>query len=168
MNAREKFVTLMGGAAMVAGTVGMTAGLAPASAAPTPTGTHLAVVQDPEHRNNYRLAIVGFIRMQQADAVGFINNINNGQCKGAMVYYLYGDDDGPDHIHTVYRPGALVDNDGYLKATSEGLAYRVDFNLRKSFLNEDDGTDEIYAQANFLDSDCGSRLHTSQVISQSF
>jgi hypothetical protein len=169
MNTKSRIGALLSSAAVLAGAVGLTAGPAPASAAPAQSGATLFVIQDPVHPNNYRLAIMGTYPMQQADAVGFLNNINNGKCEGSMFYYLYGDDGDPQHIHTLHFPGAHEDGEGYLKATSEGLGYRREFALRKNFLNEDsDGQDEIYAQANFLDSDCNTRIQTTQVIRDSF
>jgi hypothetical protein len=169
MNTKSRIGALLSGAAVLAGVAGLSVGPAPVSAAPGQSGATLFVIQDPAHTNNYRLAILGTYPMQQADAVGFINNINNGKCQGGMFYYIYGDDGDPQHIYTHYLPGAAVDGEGYLEATSEGLQYRREIALRKNFLNEDgDGEDEIYAQANFLDSDCNTRLQTTQVIRNSF
>lgn len=171
MNARNKIGSVLGGAAVLAAIVGMTVGLAPALAAPAQSGAVLAIVQDHAHQNNYRLAINGIIRMEQADAVGFLNNLNNGQCGqySGMIYRFYGDDGNPQYIHRSYFPGAQSDAEGYLKATSEGLVYRREITLRKNFLNEDpDGVDEIYAEAQFLDSDCVGRTQISQVVSQNF
>jgi hypothetical protein len=171
MNTRNKIGTLLGGAAIAATAIGLTAGLAPASAAPAQSGAVLAIVQDHAHQNNYRLAITGIIRMEQADAVGFLNNLNNGQCGkyGGMYYSIWADDGNVVQIHYAGFPGVQNDAGGYLKATSEGLVYRREITLRKNRLNEDtDGVDEIFAEANFLDSDCKSRRQTSQVISQYF
>jgi hypothetical protein len=169
MPAFKPIATLIGAAAAAAAAVGLAVGPAPASAAPAQSGAYLAIIQDHAHQNNYRLAVQGIIRMQQSDAVGFINNINIGQCQGGMFYYVYGDDGDPQHIVTKHFPGALEDAEGYLRATSEGLVYRREIALRKNFLNEDsDGVDEIYVQANFLDSDCKARIQTSQVVSNNF
>ena len=45
MNARKKIASLMGGAAVIAGVVGMTAGLTPAAAVPSQTpGATLSIV----------------------------------------------------------------------------------------------------------------------------
>jgi hypothetical protein len=171
MNAHKKIGSVLAGAATIATAVCMTAGLAPALAAPAPSGAVLGIVQDPAHQNNYLLAITGIFRMEQPDAVGFLNNLNNGQCGqySGMIYRIYGDDGNPQYINRQYFPGAQNDAEGYLKATSEGLVYRRQFTLRKNFLNEDDdGVDEIYAEAQFLDSDCKTRTQISQVISQNF
>jgi hypothetical protein len=169
MKTKSRIGALLSGAAVLTGVAGLSIGPAPVSAAPGQSGATLFVIQDPDHANNYKMAILGTYPMQQADAVGFINNINNGKCQGAMFYYIYGDDGDAQHIYTDYVPGAAVDGQGYLKATSEGLQYRREIALRKNFLNEDgDGEDEIYAQANFLDSDCVSRIQTSQVIRDNF
>lgn len=171
MKARWKLASLMGGAVMIATAIGLTAGVAPASAAPKQVGATLHIVQDVQHSNNWRLTSVGVYPMSQADAQGFLNNMNNGKCRGALYYHVYGDDGSPQHIFST-RPfySAHADAEGFLRATPQGLEYRREITLRKSKLNEDDGvfdkTDEIYTQVNFLDSDCKSRFHTSQVISR--
>ena len=160
--------------AAAAATVGLTAGLAPAPAAPGQSGAMLFIVQDSVSPGNYRLAILGRIPMPQADAVGFLNNISNGDCQGGMNYYVFADDEGYNDRYIVMKPfpGVQVDDQGYLKATSQGLEYRREILLRKNLLNEDSGVlddnDEIYAQAHFKDSDCKVRIQTTQVITNLF
>lgn len=172
MTAFKKIGTLVGTAAVAAAAVGLTTGLPPASATPGQSGATLFIVQDSVNQGNYRPAILGRISMPQADAVGFLNNINN--CAGGMNYYVFGDDEGdPDrYIVAKYFPGVQVDDQGYMKATSQGLEYRREILLRKNFLNEDSGVlddnDEIYAQAHFKDSDCKVRVQTTQVITNLF
>ncbi|MGV0643316.1 hypothetical protein ABQE44_07910 [Mycolicibacterium sp. XJ2546] len=175
MNARKALAWLMNGAAVVVTAAGVVAGATPASAAPGQSGATLHIIQDPQNQGNYLLAILGRFPMPQADAVGFLNNLNNGDCQGGMNYYVFGDDDGDEgarYIHFKPVLGAHNNPDGYLKASSQGLEYRTQIQLRKSFLNEDSGVfddnDEIYAQAHFKDSDCKIRIQTSQVITRLF
>ncbi|MGV0716677.1 hypothetical protein ABQE93_14845 [Mycolicibacterium sp. XJ662] len=175
MNARKTVAWMTSGAAAVGTAFGLMSGPAPALAAPGPTGATLHIIQDPQNQGNYLLAILGRFAMPQADAVGFLNNINNGDCQGGMNYYVFGDDEGNEdarYIHFKPVLGAHNNPDGYLKATSQGLEYRTQIQLRKSFLNEDSGVlddnDEIYAQAHFKDSDCNIRIQTSQVITRLF
>lgn len=174
MSMLRKFPSLIAGAAVGLAAIGLTAGTTPASGAPGQNGATLFVTQDPVNAGNYLLAILGRFPMPEADAVGFINNISNGDCLGGMNYYIYGDDGGAPgrYIHFKPVPGAHVDEQGYLKATSQGLEYRTQIALRKNFLNEDSGVfddnDEIYAQAHFKDSDCKIRIQTSQVITRLF
>lgn len=169
MNTRKKLVSVISGAAMIATAFGAPASLVPASAAPGQSGATLFITQDQVTPTNYLLAVLGTFRMPEADAVGFLNNINNGRCEGGMFYHIIGDDGDPQYIVTKRFLGAHEDDQGYFKATSEGLVYRRQILLRKNFLNEDsDGEDEIYAQASFLDSDCKTRVQTTQVITNHF
>lgn len=172
MNARTKMMAAIGGAAAVSGA--LITGVAPATATPGQTNAMLFVVQDSQNAGNYRVAIVGRFPMPQSDAVGFLNNLNNGDCDGGMNYYVYGDDPGdPDrYIHVDSATAVHDDARGYLKTSSQGLELRREILLRKSFLNEDSGplddNDEIYAQAHFVDSDCKVRIQTTQVITNLF
>lgn len=164
-----KITTLVAGA--LALTAGLTLGIPTAGAAPKPEGATLNIAQDPQHANNYVLQLFGTYPMEQADAVGYLNNINNGKCKGAITYTFYADDGDYVILEHDYVPGgAYVNPTGYFRATSEGLSYSHTIALRKNFLNEDNGvfddTDEIFAQASFMDSDCNYRIHTSKVISR--
>jgi hypothetical protein len=72
MKTRKTITALMGGAATIAAVVGMTAGLAPAAAAPAQSGATVYVYEDPKNPNNYRVSIKGVFPMQQPDAVGFL------------------------------------------------------------------------------------------------
>jgi hypothetical protein len=155
-------------ASLAATSVGLTAGVAPASAARAQSGATLYIFEDPAIHTNYRVTIKGLFPMEQADAVGYLNNINDGKCEGGMSYHVHGDDGDPQHIVTKVFHGAHSDPEGYLRATPEGLEYLREIPLRKGFLNEDDGTDEIYAQAIFLDSDCISSVQTTQVLTGEF
>jgi hypothetical protein len=170
MNTRNKIASLVGGAAMIATIVGMTAGLAPASAAPRQEGATMTLVADTLYPENYLVNIYGAYPMERADAQGYLNNINNGKCKGGITYGVYSDDGHNNIVHSQSFGGEHGDIRGFLKATSRGLDYRREFSLQKSLFNEDDGvfddTDEIYAQAFFTDSDCNIRVQTSQVIAR--
>ena len=174
MKTSTNVARLIGTAAAAAAAAGLTVGPAPVSAAPGQSGATLFIVQDSVSPGNYRLAILGRFPMPQADAVGFLNNISNGDCQGGMNYYVFGDDEGYNDRYIVMKsfPGVQVDDQGYLKATSQGLEYRREILLRKHFLNEDSGVlddnDEIYAQAHFKDSDCKVRVQTTQVITNLF
>lgn len=175
MKVHKTLAWMTSGAAAVATAFGLLTGPAPALAAPGQTGATLHIIQDPQNQGNYLLAILGRFPMPQADAVGFLNNINNGDCQGGMNYYVFGDDGGREdarYIHFKPVLGAHNNPDGYLKASSQGLEYRTQILLRKSLLNEDSGVlddnDEIYAQAHFKDSDCKIRIQTSQVITGLF
>ncbi|UUO00581.1 hypothetical protein M4D79_16990 [Mycolicibacterium novocastrense] len=173
MESRKIPPPLISGAALAA-VIGATVGVAPVSATPGQTSATLFVVQDSVNAGNYRVAVVGRFPMPQADAVGFLNNLNNGDCDGHMNYYVYGDDPGdPDrYIHHETATAVHDDANGYLKASSQGLEFRREILLRKNFLNEDSGAlddnDEVYAQAHFVDSDCKVRIQTTQVITALF
>ena len=73
MNTRTKITSMMGGAAMVATVAGMTAGLAPASAAPSQSPeSHLTIVdQNVTGAGKNRVIVQGVYPMQKPDAVGF-------------------------------------------------------------------------------------------------
>ncbi|MGV0834750.1 hypothetical protein [Mycolicibacterium thermoresistibile] len=141
MTTRQRLMPMITGAAMAATVFGATLGVAPASAAPGQTSATLFIIQDPQNAGNYRIAVVGRFPMLQADAVGFLNNINNGDCEGRMLYYIYGDDPGEVDplLHHNVVPGAPDDAQGYLKASSQGLEFRRDLALRKNFLDEERG-----------------------------
>jgi hypothetical protein len=81
-----KNIPLVAAAALAATTLGLTVGLAPASAAPTQTpGTTLAVTADPANPGYYRLAVKGTFPMNEHDAHGFINNLEPGESPGAST-----------------------------------------------------------------------------------
>jgi hypothetical protein len=176
MSTRNKTGSVMGGAAVIAAVVGLTAGLAPAAAAPPQSGAFLAVGDDAANPLTYRLVVIGTFPMQQADAVGFINNINTGKQPGGIDYYIYADDSGPVrgpnwNTTLFYRfyPGAGSDPDGYLRATSEGLTYQRYISVPRGDLNEDgDGEDEIFARVIFRDADGVARTQYSQKVVRSF
>jgi hypothetical protein len=175
MNTRNKIASLLGGAAMLASVVGMTAGLAPAAAAPKQDGAWLAFTGNPNSPGNYLLVVNGAFPMEQPDAQGYINNINTGQCgeKGysGILYDIWGDDgEQQQHVEARWIPGARVDSEGRISAGSRGLEYSRTLPLPHYYLDEDRGSDvdEIYVRVRFVDADCGTRDHTTQVASHRF
>lgn len=172
MNARNKIASLVGGAAVLATAVGMTGGLAPAAAAPKQDGATLSIVDDRLYPKNYLVTVSGNFPMEQADAQGFLNNLNTGKCKGGLSYYIQADDGNshPNYIYDERYWGEYANVRGHWSATPKGMSYLHEFTVPKSKFNEDDGlfddTDEIYAQVSFNDGDCGIRIQTSQVISR--
>jgi len=180
MNTRKKIGSLMGGVATIAAVVGLTAGLAPAAAAPAQSGATLYVCQDVNNPDNYRMTIKGVFPMQQADAVGFLVHVNDGQHSGngpgGMIYHLEADDGngwpGDQGIAGGFFPGAQVDAEGYVKAGPGGLEYLREISIPRNEFDEDGGPineeDEIYAVAAFRDGDGGERHQFSQKIVRYF
>jgi hypothetical protein len=169
MNKHKIMAALMGGAAMTAAAMGLTAGLAPATAAPA--GAKLSVF--PVNTATHRVTIEGVFPMSEADAVGFINNINTGALPGEMSYAIYGDDPTGISNRGVHRfPGAGVQEMGHLIATPDGLHYLRILELPRGVLNEDDNAfdneDEIYVRAQFRDADGGTRAQISNVVTANF
>jgi hypothetical protein len=166
-------------AALAATTVGLTAGLAPVSAAPTPTpGMTLVITPDPANGGYYRLAVKGMFPMNEYDAHGFINNLDTGTLPGGggINYILLADDpDSNDHAIGAYFHRAGTRSTGYLTAESDGIHFFQIISVPTSHLNEDDGvfdamddTDEIYAVADFVDGDGGKRTAYSNVVNGLF
>jgi hypothetical protein len=171
MNTYKRVATLIGGAAMAAAVAGLTAGLAPATAAPPHPAGKLFVY--PVHTETHRVTIEGVFPMSQADAVGFINNINTGARPGGMSYAIYGDDPTGISRRGVYEfPGAGVEEMGHLIATPEGLHYLRILEVPRGVLNEDDNPfdneDEIYVRAIFTDADGGGRPQSTNVVTANF
>ncbi len=168
MNTRKKITTLMGGAAMIATVVGMTAGLAPASAAPSqsPGSTLTIVDQNFTGPGKNRVIVYGVYPMEKPDAVGYLNNLTG--C-GGMHYIVWGDDGKEQYLFDRNYPGVHDDIDGFVRATDRGLEYLQQFEVPASVLNEDnDGTDEVFVRARFVDGDCGSRIQNTNVVKGSF
>lgn len=178
MNAMKKAkLPIAAAAALVAATMGLTVGLAPASAAPSQTpGTSLVVTSDPANgANYYRVVVKGFYPMNEYDAHGFINNLGTGERVGGMDYAIRGDDpDSNDSVlgNRYFYAGAGERSTGYLTAQPDGIQYFQIISVPKSLLNEDDGvfddTDEIYVQADFVDGDGGKRTQYTNAVSGIF
>ena len=169
MNTRKKIRTVLGGAAMDATIAGLTAGVAPASAAPSQSpGSTLSIVdQNITGAGNNRVIVYGFYPMQKPDAVGYLNNLSAG-C-GGMHYIVWGDDGGEQYLFDRNYPGVHDDIDGFIRATDRGLEYLQQFVVPASVLNEDsDGTDEVFVRARFVDGDCGSRVQNTNVVNGDF
>jgi hypothetical protein len=178
MNTQNMIRSVIGGAAAIAAVVGLGAGMPAASAAPAQSGATLYVYEDPKNPNNYRVSIKGVFPMQQADAVGFITHVNDGNRPGGpgpggMIYDIIADDDGTDpSIGHSFRQGVLVDAEGYLRPGPDGLEYLGEISIPKTKFNEDDGPineeDEVYAVASFRDGDGRERVQFSQKVVRYF
>ena len=114
MSAFKNIPSLIGGTAVVAAaTIGLTAGPAPASAAPRPSGATIYVFPDPANSANYRVMITGVFPMSEYDAVGFINNINTGEPPGGMPKSALNEDDGRfNETDEILAVACFVDADG--------------------------------------------------------
>jgi hypothetical protein len=182
MNATKKMAAMLGGAAVISTVVGLTVGVAPASASPAQNGATLYVNEDPLNHNNYRVAIKGVFPMLQPDAVGFLVHINDGKYPGGpgpggMIYHVVADDgDGwpgdRDITGSTFVQGTQTDNEGYLRAGPDGIEYLREISIPKKSFDEDDGPlseeDEIYAVAMFRDGGGGERWQFSQKIVRYF
>jgi hypothetical protein len=119
--------------------------------------------------------------MLQADAVGYLVHVNDGNYpggpgQGGMIYYLEGDDGngfpGDESLSSNFLPGTQTDGEGYLRAGPEGIEYLREISVPKNKLDEDTGPineeDEIYAVAMFRDGGGGERIQYSQKIVRYF
>lgn len=169
MNARNMIGSVLAGAAMITAVVGLTAAMAPASAAPSPSpGSRLTIVDQAFTAPGYNRVIVqGIYPMEKPDAVGFLNNLTAG-C-GGMHYIVWGDDGNEQYLFDTSYRGARDDVDGFVRAGDRGLEYLQQFNVPASVLNEDkDGTDEVFVRARFIDGGCGSRVQNTNVVKGNF
>jgi hypothetical protein len=156
--------------ALIGVALGLTAGLAPASAAPQPSpGVTLGVTIDPANPANYVVRVQGKFPMSEGDAYDRLDHLGPG---GGMDYTVYADDpgenDGPIGIPHGFigRPGPPG---GSVLATPAGLAFFRDISVPKSDLNEDDGTDEIYVRVRFVSGNgAGDLRANSEAISADF
>jgi hypothetical protein len=64
---------------------------------------------------------------------------------------------GTDHI-----PGYTID------ARSNGLHHMLDVTIPNGYLNEDDGQDELYVRATFIDADGGRRSQVTNMITANY
>jgi len=169
MNTRNKIASAVSGATLIAAAIGMTAGVVPASAAPSqsPGSTLTIVDQNITGAGTNRIIVQGVYPMQKPDAVGYLNNLTAG-C-GGMHYIVWGDDGGEQYLFDRNYPGAHNDIDGFVRATDRGLEYQQQFVVPASVLNEDaDGTDEVFVRARFVDGDCGQRVQNTNVVKGNF
>lgn len=186
MNTRKQAKLAVSVLAMSAA-VALTGGLAPAAAAPKPSGTTLFLCPDFGKASTYRVTIRGVFPMTQADAEGYLIHIDDNPSRpGGMVYYLQ-DDDGNGHegdtsIAYLDVPHAHSDGGGFLRAGPGGLEYQREILVDAYDLNADgskwydpsdqvlgdDPQDEIYAAAKFRDADGGIRVQFSQKIVKDF
>ncbi|OAN40106.1 hypothetical protein [Mycolicibacterium iranicum] len=139
------------GAAAVAATAASLTGPASAYAAPTSSpGTTLGVAADPGNSANYIVTIRGLFPMSEGAAYDRLNHIAAG---GGMDYVIYADDPG-EGDSMIGSPhgylGAPGPTGGLVIATPNGIAYMRTISVPRSALNEDEGTDEIYASARFV------------------
>lgn len=165
MNTSNKIGSVLAGAAMMTTVVGLTAGLAPAAAVPTPTpGATLSIVTDVVDSAYNRLVFSGLYPMEEPDAVGFITHLNDNGC-GGMHYVVFADDNGKDrYLYDRNFPGTSTGVEGDLWASRRGLEYRREFVVPKGFLNENvDGIDQIFVRAVFTDGDCAQRVQHTNV-----
>lgn len=170
MTVRRKITSTIGAATMTVAALGMTAGLAPASAAPAQTaGATLTIVDQNITGAGYnRVILYGVYPMQEPDAVGFITHLNDNGC-GGMHYTVLGDDGNEQYLYDRNFPGTSESVEGFLRASSRGLEYRREFLVPATVLNEDkDGTDEVFVRARFVDGDCASRIQNTNVVKGNF
>jgi hypothetical protein len=169
MTALKNIPSRIGGAVLIAAAVGLTAGPAPASAAPPPSGALLFIEQDPNHSERYLVQVQGSFLMGEYEAHGFINNINTGKNPGGTVIQLYGDSDG-DELFQRFYPGAGREPKGFLFAAAEGIRYYRVITVPKSLLNEGSfHVDYIYARAKFIDANSEVRGDQySPIVAQQF
>jgi hypothetical protein len=143
---------------VVAVSVGLTAGLAPASAAPHQSpGVSLTIADDPANPANYVLEIRGTFPMSEGAAYDRLNNLAPS---GGMDYRIHADDPGENDglIRALGFAGKPGPAGGSLLANADGLRFFRFLSVPKGDLNEDfcfssgcDGdTDEVYVQVRFV------------------
>jgi hypothetical protein len=152
---------------------GLAVSVTPATAAPTASGARLSIYTDPAAPKTSRVTIDGLFPMNEADAVGYLNNIYTGAQPGGMEYRIFRDDNGEESGGRTYWIAGAGSFDGrHLIATREGIHHMFIINESSDFLNEDSGTfddiDEIYVQATFVDADGGRRSQISNVVAGHF
>lgn len=133
----------------------------PGSAAPRESGAGLTVNRGDS--NFTSVTMVAFYPMEQPDAQGYLNNVGSG----GMEFLLYADDEGGnDPVKQRFWAPGTDRFPGYeISATSAGLSASLTVNLPNGMLNEDDGEDEFYIKATFVDGDGGRRSQFSNAVS---
>lgn len=176
----KKIASRLSGAVIGAAVVGLTIGSGVATAYSGQTdGATLYVCPDLQNPTNVRLTVKGVFPMQQADAVGFITHLNDGNHPGGpgpggMVYHIEGDDGGGGLMgRGIYHSGLFAGTSyeaGYLRAGPGGLEYLKEILIRRSLLDEDGGSDEdeVFAWVTFRDGDGSSRFQSTQEIKHHF
>jgi hypothetical protein len=160
VNSFKNIGSMIGGAAIVAASIGLTAGVVgPASAAPQNSpGVILNITDDPASPANYILRVEGKFPMSEGAAYDRLKNLAPS---GGMDYVIYADDPGEnDGLIGPARGfvGAPGPSGGLLIATPYGLSFMREISVPKADLNEDfcfssgcDGdTDEVYVSARFV------------------
>jgi hypothetical protein len=179
MNSTKKIACQLSGLAIAASVVGSTLGSGGAAAFSGQTdGATLYVCPDLRNPTNVRLTVKGVFPMQQADAVGFMTHLNDGNHPagpgpGGMIYHVEGDDGGGGLMgRSIYSTTTVPANTeaGYLRAGPGGLEYLKEILIRRSMLDEDGGgdEDEVFAWVTFRDGDGGSRVQSTQEIKHHF
>jgi len=163
MNTRNKIGSVLASAAMIT-TVGLTAGISPASAAPKQSpGATLSIVNDIVDPAYIRLIISVVHTMLKTDAVGYLTHLGENPY-GGMNYAVYADDGSYKILNDRTFPGTSKSPEGDLWASRRGLEYRRELVYPKGFLNKNlDGVDRIYVRAIFIDADGGQRIHHTNV-----
>lgn len=172
--------SLIGGAAVVAAALGLTVGLAPASAAPAQSpGVNLSWAYHPGDKSFVALTVQGVYPMSEGAAHELINNIKSSG-RGGIEYNIFADDQGENDtvVSGAWFPGAGVENPSgaHLFAGKDGVHFGRVLTVRADLLNEDkdpnwgigDTHDEIYVQTRFVPGDGSSRGATTNLVSGQF
>lgn len=159
MNSFKKIGSLIGGAAVVAASVGLTAGLAPASAAPQQSpGVTLTIKDDPANPANSVLRIEGTFPMSEGDSLDRVDHMTPG---GGMDYIVYADDPGQNDP-MIGSPHGYIGmpgpDGGFMTASPFGIRFLREIIVPNGDLNEDfafndtfdDDVDEIYVKVRFV------------------
>lgn len=182
MNTNKKPTALRSGVAVIGAVIGLVAGMAPAAAAPAPSGATLYICQDIGNPANYRMSIKGVFPMEQADATGYLIHVNDGirsggPGPGGMIYHVVADDgngwpNDRDIAPSTFAKGTQTDGEGYLRPGPDGIEYLREVAVPRKNFDEDTGPineeDEVYAVATFRDGDGGERTAFSQKIVRYF
>ena len=150
MHAFNNISSLIGGEAVVAISVALTAGLAPSSAAPQNSpGVIMGVHDDPGNSANYVVRVQGKFPMSEGDAYDRLNHLSAG---GGIEYTIYADDPG-ENDSIITSPGFVGSpgpTGGALIATPYGISFMREISVPRSKLNEDDGADELYTRVRLV------------------